>query len=74
MSRAVVRLLSVFVFSVAAASVAFAQASSTAGISGVVVDSDGGVLSGADVIVRNIKREKRLPPSLPIEVCSPSLR
>ncbi len=61
MSRAVVRLLVVFVFSVPAASVAFAQASSTAGISGVVVDSDGGVLPGADVIVKNIKTGETFP-------------
>src|SRR5262245_42530311 len=32
---------------------AFAQGSSTASISGVVVDSGGGVVPGADVVVRN---------------------
>jgi hypothetical protein len=34
---------------------AFAQGSSTAGISGVVVDSDGAVIPGATVTVRNVK-------------------
>ena len=62
MSRAVVRLLFVFVFSVAAASAAFAQASSTAGISGVVVDADGAVVPGADVVVKNIARARRSAP------------
>jgi len=34
---------------------AFAQGSSTASISGVVVDTDGGVIPGATIVVKNIK-------------------
>lgn len=34
---------------------AFAQGSSTASISGVVIDSDGAVVPGADVIVKNVR-------------------
>ena len=55
MSRGWVRLVTAVVFVAATALSAFGQASSTASISGVVVDPDGGVLPGADVIVKNIK-------------------
>jgi hypothetical protein len=47
--------VTVVVFVAATALNAFGQASSTASISGVIVDTDGGVLPGADVIVKNTK-------------------
>ena len=46
---------------IATAPHAFAQASSTASISGVVVDGDGGVLPGADVVVKNVKTGESFP-------------
>ncbi len=55
MSQGWVRLVTAVVFVAATASNALGQASSTASISGVVTDADGGVLPGADVIVKNIK-------------------
>ena len=55
MSQGWVRLVTAVVFVAATASNALGQASSTASISGVVIDADGGVLPGADVIVKNIK-------------------
>jgi hypothetical protein len=61
MSRGWVRLVTAAVFVAATALNAFAQASSTASISGVVVDSDGGVLPGADVIVKNVKTGETFP-------------
>jgi hypothetical protein len=47
--RVVATTLTVWLVSVGA----FAQGSSTASISGVVVDADGGVVPGADVVVKN---------------------
>ena len=55
MSQGWLRLVTAVVFVAATALNAFGQASSTASISGVVIDADGGVLPGADVIVKNIK-------------------
>ena len=55
MSRAWVRLVAACVVRATAATTAFAQGSSTASISGVVVDTDGGVIPGADVVVKNIR-------------------
>ena len=61
MNRGWVRLVTAVVFVAATALNAFAQASSTASISGVVVDTDGGVLPGADVVVKNVKTGETFP-------------
>src|SRR5262245_7313665 len=50
-----VRLLGACALVAACSGSAFAQGSSTASISGVVVDRDGGVIPGADVVVKNVK-------------------
>ena len=55
MNQGWLRLVTAVVFVAATASTALGQASSTASISGVVVDADGGVIPGADVIVKNTK-------------------
>lgn len=53
MVRGCVRVAAAVLFALVTAVGAFAQGSSTASISGVVVDSSGGVIPGADVVVKN---------------------
>jgi hypothetical protein len=54
MTKGCVRLAVLALFALAFASGAFAQGSSTGTISGVVVDSGGAVIPGADVVVKNV--------------------
>jgi Carboxypeptidase regulatory-like domain len=54
MTKGWLRLTAAIVCLLIARSPAFAQGSSTASISGVVVDSDGAVVPGANVVVRNV--------------------
>src|SRR5262245_3453142 len=53
MTRRLFRGIATAVFCVAVNSHAFAQGSSTASISGVVVDAQGAVIPGADIVVKN---------------------
>ncbi len=55
MTRGWLRLTATIVLTLTASASASAQGSSTASISGVVVDSDGAVIPGANVVVKNIK-------------------
>ena len=48
------RIAATVLFALITAATAFAQGSSTASISGVVVDAGGGVIPGADVVVKNV--------------------
>jgi hypothetical protein len=54
MSRRRALIVATILLGILTASAAFAQGSSTAAISGVVVDTDGAVVPGADVVVKNI--------------------
>src|SRR4030095_8035833 len=53
MTRGHLKGIAAAVFSVFVGTQAFAQGSSTASISGVVVDAQGAVIPGADVVVKN---------------------
>ncbi len=53
MPRGWVRVIVAALVALLASGRAFAQGSSTASITGVVVDADGGVMPGADVVVKN---------------------
>ena len=53
MTRGLFKGIATAAFCVVASSHAFAQGSSTASISGVVVDAQGAVIPGADVVVKN---------------------
>jgi hypothetical protein len=53
MTRAHVKGIAAAVFSIFVSTQAFAQGSSTASVSGVVVDAQGAVIPGADVVVKN---------------------
>jgi hypothetical protein len=55
MTHGWVRLVAAGLFTLITSAGAFAQGSSTASISGVVIDSDGGVIPGATIVVKNIK-------------------
>jgi len=55
MTKGCVWLMTAALITLAASSGAFAQGSSTASISGVVVDTDGAVIPGADVVVKNVR-------------------
>jgi hypothetical protein len=50
-----VRLVAAGLFTLITSAGVFAQGSSTASISGVVVDTDGGVIPGATIVVKNTK-------------------
>ena len=53
MNRSLLRLLATCVFALAAQPFAFAQGGATSSLSGVVVDSAGGVVPGATITVKN---------------------
>jgi hypothetical protein len=53
MHVALMRLALVVLVSLLVSATAFAQGGSTASITGVVVDTDGGVIPGADVLIKN---------------------
>ena len=55
MKQGCVRVLAAALVTVLASTSAFAQGSSTASIGGVVVDTDGGVIPGADIVVKNTR-------------------
>src|SRR5215212_8532306 len=55
MAQGWVRALAAGLFALVASSGVYAQGSSTASISGVVVDSDGGVIPGATIVVKNTR-------------------